>query len=62
MLEKRSHANFKTQCLVLTRRSTVNMFRDPGYYWMRFVVYVAIALSLGSIYYNVGSNYRSIEV
>uniref|UniRef100_A0A3Q7FB92 ABC transporter domain-containing protein n=1 Tax=Solanum lycopersicum TaxID=4081 RepID=A0A3Q7FB92_SOLLC len=61
MLEKRSHANFKTQCLVLTRRSTVNMFRDPGYYWMRFVVYVAIALSLGSIYYNVGSNYRSIE-
>ncbi|XP_049411400.1 ABC transporter G family member 1-like [Solanum stenotomum] len=61
MLKKRSHANFKTQCLVLTRRSTVNMFRDPGYYWMRFVVYVAIALSLGSIYYNVGSNYRSIE-
>ncbi|PHT30019.1 ABC transporter G family member 11 [Capsicum baccatum] len=61
MLEKRSHANFTTQSLVLTRRSTVNMFRDPGYYWMRFATYVAIALSLGSIYYNVGSNYRSIE-
>ncbi|CAN4111933.1 unnamed protein product [Withania somnifera] len=61
MLEKRSHANFTTQSLVLTRRSSLNMFRDPGYYWMRFATYVAIALSLGSIYYNVGSNYRSIE-
>nr|XP_016446870.1 PREDICTED: ABC transporter G family member 11-like isoform X1 [Nicotiana tabacum] len=61
ILEKRSHANFTTQSLVLTRRSSVNMFRDLGYYWMRFATYVAIALGLGSIYYDLGSNYRSIE-
>ncbi|OIT07727.1 PREDICTED: ABC transporter G family member 11-like isoform X2 [Nicotiana attenuata] len=61
ILEKRSHANFTTQGLVLTRRSSVNMFRDLGYYWMRFATYVAIALGLGSIYYDLGSNYRSVE-
>ncbi|OIT39293.1 abc transporter g family member 11 [Nicotiana attenuata] len=61
ILEKRSHANFTTQSLVLTRRSSVNMFRDLGYYWMRFASYVVIALGLGSIYYNVDSSYGSIE-
>ncbi|XP_009784910.1 ABC transporter G family member 1-like isoform X2 [Nicotiana sylvestris] len=61
ILEKRSRANFTTQSLVLTRRSSVNMFRDLGYYWMRFATYVAIALGLGSIYYDLGSNYHSIE-
>ncbi|XP_033514287.1 ABC transporter G family member 1-like [Nicotiana tomentosiformis] len=60
ILEKRSHANFTTQSLVLTRRSSVNMFRDLGYYWMRFASYVVIALGLGSIYYNVDSSYGSI--
>lgn len=61
MLEKRSHANFFTQSLVLTRRSSLNMFRDLGYYWMRFVSYVILALGLGTIYYNVDLSYRSIE-
>ncbi|CAN4107955.1 unnamed protein product [Withania somnifera] len=61
ILEKRSHANFTTQALVLTRRSSVNMFRDLGYYWMRSVSYVILALGLGTIYYNVDLSYRSIE-
>nr|XP_033513941.1 ABC transporter G family member 11-like [Nicotiana tomentosiformis] len=62
VLEKRSNANFTTQCLVLTRRSAVNMFRDLGYYWMRLATYIALALGIGSIYYDVGTSYRSIEV
>ncbi|XP_060167889.1 ABC transporter G family member 1-like isoform X2 [Lycium barbarum] len=61
ILEKRSHSNFTTQSLVLTRRSSVNMFRDLGYYWMRSVSYVILALGLGYIYYNVDLSYRSIE-
>ncbi|XP_070035480.1 ABC transporter G family member 1-like [Nicotiana tomentosiformis] len=61
VLEKRSNANFTTQCLVLTRRSAVNMFRDLGYYWMRLATYIALALGIGSIYYDVGTSYRSIE-
>ncbi|KAK4340030.1 hypothetical protein RND71_041492 [Anisodus tanguticus] len=61
ILKKRSHANFTTHSLVLTRRSSVNMFRDLGYYWMRSVSYVILALGLGSIYYHVDLSYRSIE-
>ncbi|XP_059648486.1 ABC transporter G family member 1-like [Cornus florida] len=60
-LMKRSHANFLTQCLVLTRRSFVNMFRDIGYYWLRLGIYVIVAAGLGTIYYNVGLNYSSIQ-
>ncbi|KAH8484076.1 hypothetical protein H0E87_028486 [Populus deltoides] len=32
-LKKGSQANFISQCLILTRRSFVNMYRDLGYYW-----------------------------
>ncbi|KAL3538676.1 hypothetical protein ACH5RR_002042 [Cinchona calisaya] len=61
-LEKnRNHANFITQCCVLTIRSSINMFRDLGYYWLRLVVYSVLALGLGTIYYNIGSNYGSIQ-
>ncbi|XP_059648030.1 ABC transporter G family member 1-like [Cornus florida] len=58
---KRSHANFLTQCLVLTRRSFVNMYCNLGYYWLQLGIYVIIALYLGTIYYNVGSSYASIQ-
>ncbi|CAK9174054.1 unnamed protein product [Ilex paraguariensis] len=62
VLEKnRSHASFLTQCIVLTRRSFVNMFRDLGYYWLRLAIYVTLAFGLGTIFYNVGSSYGSIQ-
>ncbi|KAK3414136.1 ABC transporter G family member 1 [Eucalyptus grandis] len=56
-----SHANFLTQCLVLTRRSSVNMSRDRGYYWLRLAVYIIVAFGLGTIYNNIGSTYSSIQ-
>lgn len=59
--KRRDNANFITQCSVLTRRSSVNMFRDLGYYWMRLVVYIILALGLGTIYYDVGTSYDSIQ-
>ncbi|KAM3377526.1 ABC transporter G family member 1 [Capsicum galapagoense] len=61
VLEKRSHASFTTQCLVLTRRSFVNMSRDLGYYWLRLAVYIVIAVGLGTIYYDVGFSFASIQ-
>lgn len=61
VLEKRSHASFTTQSLVLTRRSFVNMSRDLGYYWLRLAVYVVIAVGLGTIYYDVGFSFASIQ-
>ncbi|XP_058764375.1 ABC transporter G family member 1-like [Vicia villosa] len=54
--KKRTHAAFITQCLVLIRRSSLQLFRDVGNYWLRLVVFVIIAISIGSIFYNIGSS------
>ncbi|KAF3975512.1 hypothetical protein CMV_001227 [Castanea mollissima] len=62
--KKRNHAGFVIQCLVLTRRSFVNMYRDIGYYWLRLAIYVALAMGLATVFYDVGSSYAyaSIQV
>ncbi|CAL0331471.1 unnamed protein product [Lupinus luteus] len=59
--QRKVHANFLTQCLVLTRRSSVNMYRDPGYYWLRLAVYVALAISTATVFYDLGTSYGSIQ-
>ncbi|XP_074579799.1 ABC transporter G family member 1-like [Curcuma longa] len=61
LVKKRSHASFTTQSLVLTRRSFVNMYRDLGYYWLRLAVYVALSLCLGTIFYDIGHSFGSIQ-
>ncbi|OWM63610.1 hypothetical protein CDL15_Pgr008153 [Punica granatum] len=60
-VEQRSNVSFFPQCSVLTRRSSVNMYRDKGYFWFRLVIYFGIALSMGTIYYDVGNTYESIQ-
>ncbi|KAF1861455.1 hypothetical protein Lal_00025782, partial [Lupinus albus] len=56
-----SHANFYTQCLILTRRSFLNMYREVGYYWLRLLIYGALALSLGTMFFDIGSSSESIQ-
>ncbi|KAF8038066.1 hypothetical protein BT93_B0809 [Corymbia citriodora subsp. variegata] len=56
-----SQASFITQSLVLTKRSFVNMYRDLGYYWLRLAIYVALCLCVGTIFYDIGSTYGSIQ-
>jgi len=58
---RRDQASFSTKLLVLTRRSFLNMHRDIGYYWMRLAVYMGIGLCLGTIFYQVGYSYSSIQ-
>ncbi|XP_058096883.1 ABC transporter G family member 1-like [Magnolia sinica] len=61
-LEKKgSQASFLSQSLVLARRSFVNMYRDLGYYWLRFAIYIALCLCVGTIYYNIGKSFGSIQ-
>ncbi|KAJ8628654.1 hypothetical protein MRB53_021977 [Persea americana] len=61
-LEKRgSQASFLTQSVVLSRRSFVNMYRDLGYYWLRLGIYIALCLCVGTIYYDIGSDFGSIQ-
>ncbi|XP_062099904.1 ABC transporter G family member 1-like [Humulus lupulus] len=59
--KKGSQASFLTQCLVLTKRSFVNMYRDLGYYWLRLAIYIALCLCVGTIFYDIGSSYGSIQ-
>lgn len=60
--EKKNHAGFFTQCLILTRRSFVNMYREVGYYWLRLIINSGLALSLGTIFHDVGLSSGSIQV
>lgn len=63
MLEKKgSQASFITQCIVLTKRSFVNMYRDLGYYWLRLAIYIALCLCVGTIFHDIGLTYGSIQV
>ncbi|KAJ9538278.1 hypothetical protein OSB04_031011 [Centaurea solstitialis] len=48
-----------TQCLVLAERSFKNMYRDLGYYWLRLGIYIALGFALGTIFYNIGTEYGS---
>lgn len=59
--KRREQASFATKLLVLSRRSFLNMYRDIGYYWMRLAVYMGIGLCLGTIFYQVGYSYSSIQ-
>ncbi|KAL0912427.1 hypothetical protein M5K25_018398 [Dendrobium thyrsiflorum] len=61
MVKKEAKAEFTTQCWVLTRRSFVNMYRDPGYYWLRLIIYIALCASIGTIFFNIGNDYGSIQ-
>ncbi|OWM63621.1 hypothetical protein CDL15_Pgr008164 [Punica granatum] len=60
-LEKGNQAGFYTQCGIIMRRSFVNMCRDPGYYWLSLVIYIALGLGLGTVFYDIGSDYSSIQ-
>ncbi|RHN62695.1 putative cadmium-transporting ATPase [Medicago truncatula] len=60
--KKRIHGAFTTQCLVLIRRSSLQLFRDVGNYWLRLVVFVMIAISIGSIFYGIGSSSGSASI
>ncbi|XP_048554704.1 ABC transporter G family member 1-like isoform X1 [Triticum urartu] len=54
-------ATVLTKLVVLTKRSMINMHRDIGYYWLRFGIYMALFLTIGTIFFNVGHNYSSIQ-
>ncbi|KAI3803812.1 hypothetical protein L1987_31974 [Smallanthus sonchifolius] len=50
-----------TQCLVLVKRSFINMYRDLGYYWLRLGIYIVMGFAIGTIFYNLGSGYESLN-
>ncbi|CAN6165857.1 unnamed protein product [Urochloa humidicola] len=61
LTKKRQATTFFTKCAVLAQRSCTNMHRDVGYYWLRFVIYIGICVSIGTIFFNVGYSSASIQ-
>ncbi|KAE8682936.1 ABC transporter G family member 13 [Hibiscus syriacus] len=55
-----SEAKWLKQLSTLTKRSFVNMSRDLGYYWLRIGIYVALSICVGSIFFDIGTNYNAI--
>jgi hypothetical protein len=59
---KGSQSSFLTQLYILTRRSFLNMTRDWSYYWVRLIMYIALAIFIGYVYGNETFDYQSINV
>lgn len=55
-----SQTSWWKQLLTLTRRSSVNMSRDVGYYWLRIIIYIVVSICVGTIYFDIGYSYTSI--
>lgn len=62
MERNRTQTAFLTQCHILMRRSSLHLFRDVSNYWLRLAVFVLAAISLGTIFFDVGSGESSIQV
>lgn len=58
--DKGSQASWWKQLTTLMRRSFVNMSRDIGYYWLRIVIYIVVAVCVGSIFMDIGTSYTAI--
>lgn len=53
-------ASWSKQLGTLTRRSSLNMSRDMGYYWLRIIIYIVVSICVGTIYFDVGTSYTAI--
>ncbi|KAK7400338.1 hypothetical protein VNO78_11544 [Psophocarpus tetragonolobus] len=59
--KKKIHAAFHSQCVVLIKRSSLQIYRDISNYWLRLAVFVAVSISMGSIFYHIDPSLRSIQ-
>ncbi|KAH0713934.1 hypothetical protein KY289_009893 [Solanum tuberosum] len=54
-----SQASWLTQLCTLIKRSLKNMSRDFGYYWLRIIVYIILSISVGTVFYDVGTGHNA---
>ncbi|TKY62632.1 ABC transporter G family member 15 [Spatholobus suberectus] len=48
------------QLCTLTKRSFLNMTRDIGYYWLRIIFYTLVGISIGTLFFHIGTGNNSI--
>lgn len=46
-----------SQTLTLTQRTLVDSTRDIGVFWLRLGMYIGLCLCLGTVYFQLGSNW-----
>ncbi|CAN6321874.1 unnamed protein product [Urochloa humidicola] len=61
-LKSKGKASDATRIVVLTWRSLLIMSRDWKYYWSRLALYMFIALSIGTIFSDIGHSLSSVIV
>uniref|UniRef100_A0A0A9H0N7 ABC-2 type transporter transmembrane domain-containing protein n=1 Tax=Arundo donax TaxID=35708 RepID=A0A0A9H0N7_ARUDO len=59
-IKSKGRAGDATRIVVLTWRSLLIMSRDWKYYWSRLVLYMFIALSIGTIFTDIGHSLSSV--
>jgi len=61
-LKGKGRASDAARIVVLTWRSLLIMSRDWKYFWIRLALYMLIALSIGTIFTNIGHSLSSVMV
>jgi hypothetical protein len=61
-LKSKGRASDAIRIVVLTWRSLLIMSRDWKYYWSRLALYMFIALSIGTIFSDIGHSLSSVMV
>ncbi|KAG5055111.1 hypothetical protein GLYMA_03G135200v4 [Glycine max] len=55
-----SSTTWRKQLYTLTERSFLNMTRDIGYYWLRIVFYILVGITIGTLFFHIGTGNNSI--
>ncbi|XP_020212782.1 ABC transporter G family member 15 [Cajanus cajan] len=55
-----SSTTWRKQLCALTKRSFLNMTRDIGYYWLRIIFYIMVGVTVGTLFYHIGTGNNSI--
>lgn len=61
-LKGKGRASDAARIVVLTWRSLLIMSRDWKYFWIRLVLYMLIAVSIGTIFTDIGHSLSSVMV
>ncbi|GLJ21612.1 hypothetical protein SUGI_0401770 [Cryptomeria japonica] len=62
ILEGQGNARTLTRIAVLTWRSSLIMFRDIRYFWLRLLLFILLMICMGTAFSNIGHSLYSIGV
>lgn len=60
LLKRKGRANCVTKIAVLTWRSLLIMSREWKYYWLRLIIYMFLALCIGTVFSGLGHSLSSV--